>query len=147
MTTVLPKKLSALLRLAVEDAQRIEKTPGYKLNMSVFHVGGFRTDPLCHVCLAGSVMACRLGAAPQATYIPRDFAENVYQLKAIDCMRKGHFERAAELLDMKPTSEQLEVMHLASEAVGYFNVSNTLEGRSEWASYIEAADILERAGL
>lgn len=55
----LPDTLSGLLRLAVKDARAIEKTAGYRLNMSKWVWPA--SDGVCEVCMAGAIMVRTMG--------------------------------------------------------------------------------------
>jgi hypothetical protein len=160
----LPRKLSALLRLAVEDALRVESTPGYKLDMNQWvtpagQVGreyvNANPDPEnCRVCMAGAVMVNRGLARPCKTLhtLPVKMTkETKNRLYSIDSMRRGEFFYAIDLLyrpNRRPN--RLSRPHhaaccLASKIV-MAQFSNVL-GRAPWGAYLRAADVLERAGL
>lgn len=56
----LPDLPSAILRLAMADLEKVENDPRYTVHMSDWHSlyeGEEEGETLCHVCLAGSVMA------------------------------------------------------------------------------------------
>lgn len=121
----LPDRKSALLRLAVEDAQKIEKTPGYILDMSNWHV---TIADVCHVCMAGAVMVHTLGCTRYDPHNPLDFVESD-KLDSIDEMRGGYgtgLEAANKLIRD--------------------NFSQVTR-RAPWEIYLKAADMLEEAGL
>ncbi len=152
MTTVkLPNKLSELLRLAVRDAQAVEANPLYRLDMAVYHEPianedeetGERTE-YCAVCMAGAVMANTLGADPDCETGPSEFGETE-QLYAIDNLRSGDLDDAFASLDLDPDPAQEAAADAASELIrkGY----DCYLGRAPWPVYLEAADILAKAGL
>jgi len=166
-TVELPNKLSALLRIAVEDAQKIEKTPGYVLDMSVWHSPA---NGPCAVCLAGSVMALRLRAPVADTVDPEDYVTvSVHDeddednstrnaLWAIDSMRRACLDDAADELDIDITDEQrdalgdiMSVWHREYNGRAFLpDGSINLEFkqlRLEWSEYLAIADRLEGAGL
>lgn len=144
MSEKLPNKLSALLRIAVEDAQAIEKTRGYVLAMDTWHLaaGGRRK---CAVCMAGSVMAKHLGASRKDSLHPCDFPEYESLLLAINEMRVGSFHQAALCLGFDPRKKNAAPLN-AARAVVYKTYDSRLD-RAPWSTYLEAADILEKAGL
>jgi hypothetical protein len=133
--------------MAVKDAQKLQNTPGYVLDMGIYHHQTYNGE--CHVCMAGAVIACRLGYKQHQEAVPKDFGrETEKALDAIDAMRKGQFGVAADLLGVRP--DDLSVLDYASKAVGYYSPDGGLHnklGRSSWDSYIAAARILEHAGL
>lgn len=158
----LPNKLSALLRIAVQDAQKCEALPAeYELRMSYWHSP--RTDGPCQVCMAGAVMAQSLGFE-RNRFIksgPLEF-ENGKALMAIDDLRTGKVHEAARRIGIELTDEQQDIcasveqtIRDAYEAEGYdccdYDPSSDdpedFYGRAPWPVYLECADILERAGL
>lgn len=65
----LPATPSAAIRMALADLEKIEKTPGYVVDMGNWHTPDyvdikdpFNKEVACHVCFAGAVMANSLGA-------------------------------------------------------------------------------------
>ncbi len=107
-----PKKLpdvpSQLIRVALADLKKAEKSPKYKIDMGIWHepMGGMGR---CAVCFAGAVMAGSLGAKPDYHCGPLGFGEETaYKLEALDFLRNGEispllracgedFERRAEI--------------------------------------------------
>lgn len=93
-TTHLPATLHELLMLALDDLKAIENTPGYVINMSVWHQYD-RTDEICSVCLAGSVMSRHLDADYHTDYCPRDFTvRDCEKLMALNWARRGMWRDA-----------------------------------------------------
>lgn len=95
---VLPMVPSVLLRLALEDLKKCERDPHYKVNMANFL--RFEDDGQCAVCLAGAIMAQRLGGEMVLRRLihegmcgdslyPVWMGENARQLRAIDFFRTG----------------------------------------------------------
>ncbi len=145
----LPDKLSALLRVAVADARKIEATPGYVLAMQTWHepitADDFEgTDDMvgkCAVCMAGAVMAQTFGAAPTDDVVPGDYAADRFKLLAIDDMRTGQFGYALRTLG----HESGRTPQLINDFVAaHLDVEH---GRAPWAIYEQAADMLEAEGL
>lgn len=140
----LPKKLSALLRLAVRDAQAIEKMDGYELYMYNYHRPAY--GDTCYVCMAGAVMATSLGADRRKSTGPSDFGALEGRLRAIDGMREGLVDFAAELAEINLTDDQVSV----ARDVGEFIRDRIIDietGRAPWRTYLAAANRLEKAGL
>ena len=67
----LPKKLSALLQIALTDLEKVEKNKRYQINMGDWHYqeqkAGRRVVKPCSVCMAGSVLAMSLDIKPTET--------------------------------------------------------------------------------
>jgi hypothetical protein len=160
MTTQLPNKLSALLRLAVADAQKCEAMPEtYVLDMSNWHAPD---GAGCNVCMAGAVIAQTLLIPPSEDVGYNSFGEEKRRaLGAIDDMRTGAFATAHRFLKLSgPTRDQDLAMVDAGELVrSAYRVDNLDHfdededepldhfGRAPWPVYLEAAAILEGAGL
>ena len=93
----LPRKPSALIKLALNDLSKVERSKKYKVLMSMWHVPTL--DDACFVCLAGSVMAKTL-KLDSAKEIDKDnfsdsFSESITnKLLAINDMREGNMMTA-----------------------------------------------------
>ncbi len=143
----LPRKLSALLRIAVEDAKAVSKDKRYRLNMGTYHTPN-PADGRCHVCMAGAVIAQRLGVRPTRSAHPASTPGMPrVQLRAIDDMRDGAFSTAIWRTTGKWPAEigLSDVAFAASKAVEA--TFDNDHGRAHWRSYLKAARILEEAGL
>lgn len=93
----LPGKPSELIRLALKDAAKIKDTPGYKLDMNIWHcVDSF----VCHVCLAGSIMASSLRIDKDRSTYPSDCGRSLPALWAIDNFRLGQIYDAFDHLGL-----------------------------------------------
>lgn len=88
--TTLPDKPSALIRLALDDLAKVEAMPEmYRVEMGEWH-NPHHDDAKCRVCLAGSVIARTLGAAPGDFMEPSDYPDDVAdKLCALDRFRIG----------------------------------------------------------
>jgi len=123
--SVLPKKLSALVKLALQDIRKAEKLPEkYIFEMdNSYHEptevvcstrGGMeiKRQPACVLCAAGAVMAFSLKADFTKSLSPSNFGKNELQLDAIDSLRIGHVVNAYtsingwSSLDNKPELEE-----------------------------------------
>lgn len=80
-------KPSELIRVALEDLEKCEADPRYRVDMSLWH------EPHCgecYVCLAGAVMAQELGVGTTRRACPTSFDEDVRErLNALDGFRRG----------------------------------------------------------
>lgn len=93
-TTHLPATLHELIMLALDDLKAVENTPGYKIDMSHWHIYD-RTDEVCSVCLAGAVMARHLDAGQRDDLCPRDFNHrDADKLMSLDWARRGMWRDA-----------------------------------------------------
>lgn len=101
-TRRLPRKLSALIRVALHDEMRAFKSKDYKINMSVWHEPN-TTQNVCEVCLAGSVIAFTLGAKPGRTSYPDRFPSQLdRELCSLDFIRKGMIAKALQKYHGEP---------------------------------------------
>lgn len=139
----LPGCLCMLLRVAVADGMKIERTKGYVLDMSVWH----RANGVCRVCMAGAVMAVSLGIPRNKGALPSEMGSKVQQhLYAINDMRAGWFDAAYGSLHGKIFPRELRPAAQAARSlvINRFSLSRS---RAPWETYLEAANVLEAAGL
>ena len=98
----LPNKPSSLIRLAVNDLNKVEKDKNYKVYMGDWHNPYSNAKGLCEVCLAGSVLAKSLDF-PATNSMPWD--EMALKLsnkfESIDAFRQGDIEMAFLKLGQK----------------------------------------------
>lgn len=139
----LPDTLSALLRLAVQDAQACEAQPErYTLDMGVW------VEPVrdtCHVCMAGAVMVMSCNVEDTRFQSPCSMhPETGSKLLAIDMLRTGRLFRAAEYLGIDTVQHEADL-----DRVGrlIWRARIGPGGRADWDTYLAAADALEEVGL
>ena len=116
MTNKLPDKLSDLIDVALADLEACEADPRYVIDMDEWHYPNRRGH--CAVCLAGSVMAQRLGASVDTWVTPEDFDhETCSSLSALNSLLCGDiFEAvsdrvgsgAAKGMNLPPDQEVVE---------------------------------------
>ncbi len=82
----LPNKASDLIDLALHDLELCERNSKYKINMQNWHK--LKDDNLCHVCLAGSVIAQTL-KYPMKTVLPCHIINYELELLTLDRFRIG----------------------------------------------------------
>lgn len=97
MTKLNTEKLSVAIRQAVEDLEWCESQPQtYQIKMDFWH------EPYpdgCAVCLAGSVIAHRIGIPPDLSRVPESFSPDVHRmLIAIDMVRQDDVSNALDVL-------------------------------------------------
>jgi len=140
----LPAKLSELIRVAVEDARSVEHHPKYVLDMSAWHTPSPELGK-CRVCMAGAVMACRLGVDPGTRVVPGLLNEN-FQLYAVNMVRTGDIVAALRYIDIR--SREQNVKDIIADIGGKLRFKfDALLGRASWEDYLEAADKLAELGL
>lgn len=137
--------LSAVIRLAIEDLKKIEALPRkYRVDMHVFHEPGKYPWSKCGVCLAGSVMAMRLGAPTSVEPFFEDFGAVIAdRLEALNCARRGDFVDAADYFGYGP-SRQVEV---SKAFEGFFVTPYATDPDRFKLQMLAAADIYESLGL
>lgn len=92
----LPNKLSELIKVAIADLIKCERSSRYVINMDDWH----EPNSHCSVCLAGSVMAQSLKADRTECLDPDDFGVvNNGKLMALNELRCGHVDWAAQERD------------------------------------------------
>lgn len=156
----LPDNLSDLLELSVNDAVACDRSRKYALSMGHWH----KPNGVCKVCMAGAVMVQTKGYRggievedpSEMDDIDTDDGERYL---AINNMREGEFEAAADKLGLEIPSE---VIKKAEAALGMVDAppswykqdgdvempeSFTKRGaRCTWTQYLHAAKILRANG-
>lgn len=164
----IPERLSAVIRLAVADSKKIATTPGYKLDMALWHQpaeledGSPDDNGVCAVCMAGAVLANSFGLQRNVEFrltTSEDVPQQVVDLcRTIDRVRLGDMVGAVLYLsytnpeiqpqvkrDLSP--KQVEALTKAGAMVVGDNYAAFRGGRASWETYLEAADYLESEGL
>jgi hypothetical protein len=137
MKKKLPEKASALLRIAVEDARKLQKTKGFKLNMRDWVAPKGKA---CEVCMAGAVMVCRLGVRTDR-YVMPDSTDFEDALECINSMRCGRFSEHIDTYD----ADRLRALNECTSLVRSKYREHL--GYAPWHVYLKCADILESVGL
>lgn len=103
--SLLPEKLSAVMRVALKDEDRAFKSPFYKIDMGGWHDPVWEDstylsddddlEPVCcHVCLAGAVMAGTLKLDKTKEGSPDLWPELDNRLLSLDEIREGSIASA-----------------------------------------------------
>lgn len=159
--TVLPRVLSDLIDVAVEDLKKVEDDPRYSFQMNTWHLplrAQAAKPATCAVCMAGSVMAMSLRAARSRAADPAspEYAPNADQLWALNGIRTGAVEPALRWLvagEVRPWSTAQAcviktVTAFISERVGLPQANgDRVIGAAPWEVYTAAASALRRVGL
>lgn len=100
----LPDKPSALIRLALRDLEKCERSKKFTIDMSTW----FEPNGTCRVCLAGSVMAQSLKCSTAHELVPcmtdigdRDLCD---KLDALNEFRCGAVADALDVMEAEPAS-------------------------------------------
>lgn len=97
MSSQLPDKLSELIALALDDLYKCKQDVRYKIDMEMFYHAS--KDRLCHVCLAGAVMAQSLQSPSYENRMPSYYGDAVERkLTALNWIRRGNIHTAFILL-------------------------------------------------
>lgn len=91
--TILP---SELLEVALLDLETCERSPGYEINMGIWHEYNAVSEQ-CYVCLAGAVMAQSMNVDKCAYYS----SPSQYKLHGINLLRVGDIDRACNCFDIE----------------------------------------------
>ncbi len=96
----LPDEPSALIRLAINDLEVIEKLPQYTIDMGYWHQAANGNQ--CAVCLAGAVMARTLKTPFREYNTPLDFKDLDVQnkLAALDHFRCGRLYEGFRIMGL-----------------------------------------------
>lgn len=149
----LPSKLSDLLELAVNDAQKAAKMPGVELDMTYWQVGANAVNKTCKVCMAGAVLLCEK-ATNVTTDAPHyknlmDIADGptVIAMCRIDAARKG------AVLAATAFNTGFNEPHMGTQFSTYDCLKPIREDykidqqRASWKAYRQAIRRLRRNGL
>lgn len=99
--TILPKEPWTLIRLAVDGLIKCEESENYIIDMNYWHIPK-RSENLCVVCMAGSVIAMTLNRGINENVSLGNIEdENCNQIRAIDCFRIGNIYGGLMMLGMK----------------------------------------------
>ncbi len=96
--TELPDKSSALIRLALADLVKCERSKKYKIDMETWHT----PNSQCAVCLGGAVMAQTFGKGSGYIGSPTDFPWNTGdKFYALNLFRQGNCDQAFGWLSLE----------------------------------------------
>jgi len=97
----LPDKPSELIRLALDDLKKCEKSKKYKIDMWKWH----ESNGECAVCLAGAVMAQTLKVKRKRDIVPSHFPEDIKnKLMSLNFLRQGYIDLALRELGLNTPS-------------------------------------------
>ena len=137
----LPSVPSALIRLALADLAKVEADPQYVVDMNEWHMP--HEDGLCHVGLAGAVMAGSVGIAPHQSFdfwVIGDVMRG--QMLALDTFQAGDASIALQLMGLHNDLQDLTGLEDDVRATPYYRDSIV------WHRNMNAmADMLEAKGL
>lgn len=149
MDTKLPDTLSGLLRVALDDLEKVEQMPDYTINMSVWH-RPYNTlrGRGCSVCLAGSMLVTR-GASKEDNITPHSLGlsrVDTEKLFGVNRLRMGDVCAAYRCLERAGVSQNRltlgQRLDLSREIPSYHI------DKQEFKSKLRTlADDLEKAGV
>jgi hypothetical protein len=138
MKKALRLKLARLLRDAVADARKLEKTPGFELDMDHFCRP---RDTGCLVCLGGAYAILHL--KQRVTQVHMWSVHAQLMSSAVDQLRLGCVLGAAEYLspgaDHFPDRQTRRAARIIEESSRH----RLSLGRASWSAYLKAARVLE----
>ena len=155
------KPLSELIRICVADAQKIENTPGYKLDMGTFH-SIYRedyegslildsdeqvlSDDTCYVCMGGAVLSQSLSAPFRTIDVSRELSEEAKNVVfALDRVRQGCLFDALDYLNRDYTHKQGVALEFCKDLIE--EDYGAAGSRADWDTYLKVAGVLEVFGL
>lgn len=147
--TVLPRKPSKLLRIALADLVKVERSKKYVIDMGTYHTPISEWDMEigrhCAVCLAGSIMARTLGSDPKDRIIPSDFGETTARkLYAVSDLQFGnihggliHLNYATSTINriIDQVGEERNMPGYLADPVAYKNAVRNLANDFEAAGF------------
>jgi hypothetical protein len=132
--TKLPDKPSELILIALEDLEKCEADPIYKIDMGTWH------EPLsyskCEVCAAGAVMAQSLGARANWYRDPDWFEYPICdKLLAINSLRMGKISMAFYLLGFR--SKKPDFIEVFNDEDSFDLTELSHFNRAEWNLHMQ----------
>ena len=145
-TTTLPSEPSALIRVALADLSAIEDDDRYVVDMEEWHRPVFYCGrEVCHVCLAGAVLAQTLGAPRERRILDYDleqYGRVEDGLRALDYFRLGEISAGLELLNFDLSALDAQWTQYARESEYYESDPDEFHARMN-----SLADYLASCGL
>src|SRR6188768_5909 len=101
----LPEKLSALIRVALADLAKVERSKKYQVDMGMWHgprraynpaTGTIESSGPCCVCFAGAVMACEFRLEPTENEDVGFSPKNWQKFYALNAIRVGNVNSALD---------------------------------------------------
>lgn len=160
----LPSLPSALIRVAIADLKKAERSKDYMVNMGHYHLASKASydgetctaEPAtCHICLAGAVMAFSLGVPSTVTFAPSEYADDELtdKLYALDHLRCGNLMDGLSKLGVSKTKISATQRVLIPKEAGkhrssYYSVPEYEHNKTAFKKEMLAlADKLESVGL
>jgi hypothetical protein len=123
---ILPKKMSALIKVALVDLKKAEKDANIVIDMNrgwlekstlkcTLRDGTEISEhKVCVMCLAGTIMAYSFGALKDRSWeqyrSPEHYEKNTNQLRALDSLREGFVDESAYWLEL-PNAKELRKLN------------------------------------
>lgn len=134
--------LARLLRDAVADAKKLQKMPGFVLDMNTFCCV---SKGICHVCLGGAYGLLHM-KQPKVSYLTWS-TEASKAASVVDLLRLGRITSAASRLYGGSHSRDHRVMRATELIVDNLRrqrrTGGERVGRASWHTYLQAARVLE----
>ena len=91
-------KISWVLRTAADDLEELANDGRYTIDMDVYH--DKYSDGMCHICMAGAVMASTLECNIDDDMFPQYFTDEIKKaLRALDAFRDGNPRSAFNVIN------------------------------------------------
>ena len=125
--------LAELMTMAIDDMEALVDNELYIFQAYDWHIGSnYHSE--CSICLAGAVMANRLGATPSKSVSPDDYDRDTrLKLQALNCTRGGHLSLAhGQIQQHDDTSARIARKYLGYEFkinVPKYNFYDKVSGR------------------
>lgn len=109
----LPDTMSGLIRVALKDLKKAERTPRYSIQMDAAFHEPQSNGKVCTICFAGAVMAGTFKASPLQHLKPSDWWNGIEnKMEALDRLRDGEVIDAALKLNFSvPKMAKVTAFH------------------------------------
>lgn len=136
----LPNSPSKLIRLALDDMRKVERSKDYKIDLSIWHDGTEGDgNGQCVVCFAGSVMSKSLHVSKTKDVGPEELGGDIRdKLYALDSFRCGWIRDGLEEMSRKDLGNMLPFNTLVPDYKD--DRAGFKRAMSEMADIIETAE-------
>ena len=114
---ILPDKPGDLIKVALDNLNKVEKDPMYEVNMRDSWHRPFETDTVqkCSVCFSGEVMAKTMNLSRKNEIMPNNFHYKLERkIRALDSFRKGNVEYGLLCLNFRKPDNMLPIFRVES---------------------------------
>ena len=112
-------KLWKLLKVALDDLEKVNKDPYYALNMRIWHRASRTVSPgVCYVCMGGAIMAKSFNINSGYECAPSEFKSSIKRrLYAIEQIRSGALVSAMEEAGFRMSKRDESILYTIKQSL------------------------------